>query len=163
LVKTVHEQGDYLMFDSEVAVVNVLDCITMNTSMAERRKLQELGCVHVTGLVTTSTEGTRSKPLGHEKRDLGRHSLERRLGADQKLTHQLAYARTMTIVTAGGEVWACYPPSQDIFNAREFELRDLLRRLCPMGGDGFDHFSNGERLNFEEVMRRMANPNYIPK
>ncbi|MDD3486954.1 MAG: hypothetical protein PHF35_01075 [Candidatus Moranbacteria bacterium] len=70
------------------------------------------------------------------------------------------------IVTEGGEVWlAVYssPTSLPDWERRGSSLRaELYRELCPEGTGANVPCSNGEELNFRDVLCRLANPDWIP-
>jgi hypothetical protein len=123
-----------------------------NTTPEQRAKLAIAGFVRVDGLKTDHAygglgEGSIIKP---EADALGRHDSNNGLSV---------------IVTEGAEVWLSVgnsgtPPGWERLGMDN--RAELYRELCPRGNGTFVPCSNGEGLNWREIIYRLANPDWMP-
>lgn len=120
------------------------------TSQDERKLLQAAGFVHVTGLVATSfMNSSDTKPIGHDlhPRDLGR------FGSNNS---------TDVVITTGGEVWLASHTDGSISLKSEL-INTVLTELCPNGIGAWVPCSNGEQLNYRDLLKRVADPDCDPR
>ncbi|MFA6193284.1 MAG: hypothetical protein WC726_00270 [Parcubacteria group bacterium] len=123
-----------------------------NTTPEQREKLAVAGFVRVDGLKTDHAyggtgEGQIIKP---EVEALGRHDSNNGM---------------VVVVTEGGEVWLSVGNSATlaVWERHGASARaELYRELCPRGAGTFVPCSNGEGLNWREIIYRLTNPDWMP-
>jgi len=123
-----------------------------NTTAEQRAELAAVGFVRVDGLQTLAGYGGTGggyiiKP---EAQSLGRHDMNNGMSA---------------IITEGGEVWLSVGNSGTIaaWERQGGSTRaTLLQELCPGGPGAFVPCSNGEGLNWREILYRLQNPDWMP-
>lgn len=104
-----------------------------------RETLAKAGFVHITGL-------TEHHILGAEA-VIGNDLPARELGKWDQNNGK------MVIITEGGEVWLAV--------ASGSLPENFLRTVCPNGRGAYVPCSNGETIDFNTLLSRIANPEYI--
>lgn len=112
------------------------------TTEDQREKLAIAGFVHVTGLTAFG--------LGEEKSVIGENLPARSLGKFDSNNGKVV------VVTIGGEVWLG-STMQNPHRAK------LVIEFCPNGRGAHVPCSNGEQLGMNDVLNRLANPDYNPR
>lgn len=107
----------------------------------ERAALQQHGFVHITGLRTYNIQTREVEYV------VGEDTLTCRPGTWGENNNKVA------IITTGGEVWIRAGQMTDT-------IQTLRNRLCPNGGEAFVPLSNVETASAEDILRRVADPNY---
>lgn len=116
--------------------------IQQRTTTGQREVLQRLGFVHVTGLVETDLRGRESV--------IGDNLPARWIGRwDHNNGRQC-------VTTLGGEVWIRTASKTGMTSE---EITDL----CPNGKGCYVPCSNGEGLAFNDIMRRLVEPDWMPE
>ena len=120
--------------------------VVHHTTPTERESLTRFGYVHVTGLPVQRSGMTEY--IGHNLNSghLGRHGHKNGVSV---------------IVTVGGEVWLASHPG-DWCHANRDALDAFREELCPKGGNAPVPCSNEEPVSLRDLLRRHADPDYIP-
>lgn len=123
-----------------------------NTTSEKRVKLAAAGFVRVDGLKTQVGHGGIGEGyiIKAEVESLGRHDGNNGMAV---------------IVTEGGEIWLSVSNSATLpgWERQGTSLRaELYRELCPRGPGAHVPCSNGEGLNWREIIYRLANPDWMP-
>jgi hypothetical protein len=119
-----------------------------NTTPEQRAKLASAGFVRVDGLKTEGFNG--GYVIDPKVAELGRFSSNNGVTA---------------LVTLGGETWLAFSQSNslDDWARAGADLRaELYQELCPRGTGVHVPCSNGEGLDWRDIMCRLANPDWIP-
>jgi hypothetical protein len=117
--------------------------IQQPTTAGQREVLQRLGFVHATGLREIGGRSTAGVIIGDNlpARYVGRW--------DHNNGRQC-------VTTLGGEVWIRTSSKKGM---NEQEITDL----CPNGQGCYVPCSNGESIAFDDIMRRLVDPDWMPK
>ena len=120
-----------------------------NTTPEQRVKLAASGFVRVDGLRVLGSGNYIIEPL---VRELGRYDMNNGV---------------TVIITEGGEAWlavSVFSPSAISTSAYHSpsNLGEMIRELCPHGTGANVPCSNGEGLNWREILYRLANPDWMP-
>jgi hypothetical protein len=113
------------------------------TTDEERQELRGAGFVHVTGLTTYASFS-------------GKPELHSIIGSRVKLDELGKYGQNKgitTIVTTGGEVWIAFFADLPI-------PQSLVKKLCPKGSGAWVQLSNGEKIEQNVLLARVANPDF---
>lgn len=110
------------------------------------------GFVRVDGLKTDHGYGGvgEGRLINPEANALGRHDSNNGMSV---------------IITEGGEIWLSVSNSASLADwdrQGRNPRADLYRELCPRRTGAFVPCSNGEGLNWREILYRLANPDWIP-
>ena len=119
------------------------------TTDEERILLRDHGFIHVTGLKATVPYHVGDDPDHYF------------IGANLKLSESARWGSNngVTVInTKGGEVWVRLSTGEDSDFA---EVQEAVKALgLPDNGGVFVPLSNGENVEWVQVMRRVANPSY---
>lgn len=115
------------------------------TTPEERARFRELGFVRVDGLKPILFGGGRAEAIYAREADRGR------TGSNNG---------TLVAVSMSGEVWIRTTRiSEDDMRS----LQNFLSEVCPRLGTPWVPCSNGEKIDFYDLMNRHADPDWKPK
>lgn len=113
------------------------------TTREERKLLQEVGFVHVTGMEACGPEAKNSYVIGEN------------IKPDEYGCWNRNNGKT-TIITTGGEVWL----RGGAFERNE-AMEAVMNKFAPHGKYGFVPLSNGEVVDQHLLLCRIADPGYL--